>query len=648
MTERFGYAGKILRVNLSSQSVTVSPTADYSDRFLGGRGIAAKIYWDEVPPDTEAFGPDNRLIFVTGPLAGFPSLSGSVWQICGKSPRTVTTIPEFFSYAHSVGSWGAQLKFAGYDGIVIQGKSDKPVYLLIQNDMVEIRDASSLWGRGAIEVREILKAELGRAVRVAATGPAGDNMAVMATVLADDDASASSGFGAVMGSKKLKAIAVRGTGKVNAAEPEKLRELRKYLIELRKGAPGIYCGDYRVPFLTVNPKLKKFACYGCISGCDRAVYEADDGRRGKFFCVPPFIFIPWVQRFYGKLEDFPFHAMWLCNQYGIDARAIGMVVDWLRRCNKAGILTDDNTGIPISRLGSLEFYEALFRKIALREGFGDLLAQGIFRAAELVGGDAEAQIPLNVDPTGVFRQYGPRLYVTTGLMYATEPREPVGQLHEISLLAHQWLDWQRKVEGAYMSSEVFRAIAKRFFGSELAADFSTYEGKALAAKKIQDREYAKECLILCDMAWPMKDVKYSQDHIGDPTVESKVLHAVTGQDMDEEGLYHIGERVFNLQRAILAREGHRGRQSDSLLDFDYNVPITSSPADAECLMPGKEGEVMSRKGTVVDREGFEKMKDEYYQLRGWDVASGLQTKAKLSELGLEDVIPGLESRGLVK
>ena len=224
---------------------------------------------------------------------------------------------------------------------------------------------------------------------------------------------------------------------------------------------------------------------------------------------------------------------------------------------------------------------------------------------------------------------------------------PIQQLHEVSNLVFKWMNWVRKTEGAAVSSDVIRAIAKRFWGSEIAADFSTYEGKALAAKMIQDREYAKECLILCDFLWPILDLENSEDHVGDPTLESKILSAVTGNEVDEEGLYRIGERVFNLQRATLVREGHRGREFDTLPDFLFTMPLEHDQMNPECLVPGKGGEVISRKGSVVDRQEFEKMKGEYYQLRGWDVATGLQTRAKLVELGLGDIADDLEQRGLI-
>jgi len=227
-----GYAGKILRVDLSSGGVTSVETQNYSTKFIGGRGIAAKIYWDEVPPESGPFDPENRLLLFTGPLAGFPGLAGSRWTVCGKSP---TTDKEGFSYSNLGGSFGANLKFAGYDGIVVYGKSDRPVYLLIRDDDVQIKDASALWGKGAAQARDQLKAEFGKAAKVLATGPAGENLAPLATLLADQDASASCGFGAVMGAKKLKAIVVAGTGKVKAADPDRLREVTRYIREMRKG-----------------------------------------------------------------------------------------------------------------------------------------------------------------------------------------------------------------------------------------------------------------------------------------------------------------------------------------------------------------------------------------------------------------------------
>jgi len=320
---------------------------------------------------------------------------------------------------------------------------------------------------------------------------------------------------------------------------------------------------------------------------------------------------------------------------------------WLWTCSREGILNDEDSEIPITKLGSIEFIETLVKKTSLREGFGNVLARGVFDAAEIVGGKAKELVGAAYTKTGHYYQYSPRLYITTGISYATEPRMPITQLHQVSQLVHHWIDWTNKVDGAFVSTEVVRAIAKRFFGSEITFDFSTYDGKGLAAKMIQDREYAKECLILCDFTWPIRYVRHSADHVGDPTVESKILSAVIGKDIDEEGLRNIGERVFNLQRAILLREGHKGREDDTLPESDFTVPLKSETGNPEGLLPGKEGEVISRKGAIVDRKEFEKVKDEYYQLRGWDMKTGLQRKMKLEELELHDIAQELETRKLL-
>ena len=253
-----------------------------------------------------------------------------------------------------------------------------------------------------------------------------------------------------------------------------------------------------------------------------------------------------------------------------------------------------------------------------------------------------------ITKTGDNELYGPRLYITTGIFYAVEPRFPIQQLHEISVPVMMWASRVMGIEEVPVTSEVIRAMAKRFYGSEIAADYSTYEGKALAAARIEDREYAKESLILCDLAWPMFFTEASPDHVGDPTLDSQICAAVTGREVDERGLYQIGERILNLQRAILAREGHKGREYDSIDEFNFTTPTKGDFGNPDCIVPGKDGEVFSRKGMVVDREEFEKMKGEFYQIRGWDVSSGLQTRAKLEKLNLNAVAQRLEGERLLR
>ncbi len=294
----FGYAGQILNVDLSEGKITTLRTANYSDRFLGGRGIAAKIYWDEVSPQIKALSPENYLIFVNGPLAGFTRLAGSRWQVCGKSPATQ---PEQFSYANAGGSWGAWLKFAGFDGIAVTGKSDKLVYLYVRDGQCEVRDAVHLAGKSTIETRQMLKQDLGKEARVVAIGPAGENQVSFATLLADEDSSASGGFGAVMGSKNLKAIAVVGDKRPVAANLERLRELADRIVRLRKGTQEMYT-------LAIPGRTQRTACYGCPTGCTRQVYTADDGDRGKFFCESLACYLKPAQAYYGDWPETAFYC----------------------------------------------------------------------------------------------------------------------------------------------------------------------------------------------------------------------------------------------------------------------------------------------------------------------------------------------------
>ena len=637
MSGDYGYAGKILKVDLSSGQITHLQTSDYAGKFVGGRGVAAGIYWDAVPPDVRAFDPENCLIFVTGPLTGIGGL-GARWEVCGKSPATR---PEHFCHSNLGGNWGASLKFAGYDGLVIRGKSDKAVCLYLCYDVVEIRDASDLRGKGAIATRQVLQGNHGASFRVVAIGPAGENQVTFANVMADNDASGASGFGAVMGSKNLKAIAVHGSGKTAVAQPERLKQLIKHIHALGRESER----PENIGFIT-GLKTRKDCCYGCPGGCFRAVLESADGQTGKFMCQSGLFYQGLARRHYGGWNEVPFQANKLCDEFGVDTYAIQYLIDWLSKCHAAGILNDQNTGLPLSKIGSFEFIENLVKRISFKDGFGEVLALGVSRAAETVG-TRSAELISDYLKGGYKPTHDPRIYLTASLLSAMEERPTQSHFQEVTIgLLHNWLDWADKKEGAWVSSDLLRRIASRFWGGEQAVDFSTPDGKALAAKMIQDREAVKHSLILCTFMWPFTVVRNSEDHVGDPTIESKLFSTVTGKETDEQGLYRAGEAIFNLQRAILIREGHEGRGGDTLPDYLFNTPVASYRLNPDLLVPGKNGEIISRKGAVLDRQVFEHMKDEYYALRGWNVASGLQTRDKLRELGLVHVAADLEQRGL--
>jgi aldehyde:ferredoxin oxidoreductase len=228
-----------------------------------------------------------------------------------------------------------------------------------------------------------------------------------------------------------------------------------------------------------------------------------------------------------------------------------------------------------------------------------------------------------------------------------EPREPIQALHEVGYPLAKWTTGVKGTDKTHVDSEAVRAIAKRFWGSEAAADFTTTDGKAMAAKMIQDRQYAKESLIVCDWIYPISDSELSPDHVGDPTLESRLFSAVTGIETDEAGLYRMGETVFNQQRAAIIRDGRHGREGDKLPEDWHNEPLKRGVMDPDCLVPDKNGEPVSRRGAVVDRQEFERMKDEYYAIRGWNAATGLQTRQTLEGLGLKDVADDMERRGLL-
>lgn len=640
MTELQGYAGKILRVDLSTGTINTQPTAPYAERFIGGRGIAAKIHWDEVAPETGPFDPDNRLVFMTGPVCGVPGFAGSRWQVSGKS-----ALLNEFTYCNLGGAWGAQLKFAGFDGLVVHGRADNPVYLKIDDGNVELKDAEHLKGKGAIDTREILKEELDQSFRIVAIGQAGENQVVFASILADGDSSGSGGLGAVMGSKNLKAVAVRGSGGIEISNKDEVAELRKKIRHIKgrsKAQPAYLPGE------TLNRKM----CFGCIDGCSRSKYTTKDGLTGKTLCHSGVYYTVRAMRHYGKMTEVPFVATKLCDNYGMDSYAVDNAMKFLVRCHRAGLFTDEEIGIPISKVGSQEFIEALTRKIALREGLGDLLADGVRAAAQSLGEKFEAMITDYVARSGEMQVYDPRLFLTTGIFWAMEPRLPIQQLHELSRPVMAWAAGIPDAEGVapvsddnYVTSDVIQGIGRKFWGSEAAADFSTYDGKAQAAVNVQDRYILLESLILCDMSWPILISPVTDDHVGDPTLGGRVLATITGMEYDEAKINKMEQRIFMTQRACQLRDGRRGRQDDILEEFHFTHPLKMDFGNPRCIVPGPGGEVFSRKGMTLDRQAFEKMKDEYYAIRNWDVATGLPTRQGLEALDLKEIADGLKELG---
>ncbi len=402
--------GTILRIDLTEGTVEKEPTAPYVKDYIGGIGVSAKIFWDEVPPETRAFDPENLLMFDTGPLTGTPL--GARGEFSSKSPELAN-----HPYVHIGlgGQFASEVKFAGYDNIAIKGKADKRSYIFINNDSVEIRDAAHLWGLDVHETQRKIKEELGDPdVQVACIGQAGENLVVYAMIVHDiGNTAAKHGLGAVMGSKNIKAIAVRGTKGVKSADPKKFMELfDKFYDLLTKGkakvmvkmlhtegisrqiaegykyAYGEEPGDVKLPSPMLD-FLKQYspAPYGCAFcpiQCQQ-IYSVPGIGNGTTTCVNYFGLL------YEKLYDAHDFKLWwersmLANRYGIEALSVDMLGGWLIELSKKGMITlEDTDGIPMEK-GSHETVRALTEKLSKREGrIGELLADGIAHAAEKIG-----------------------------------------------------------------------------------------------------------------------------------------------------------------------------------------------------------------------------------------------------------------------
>ena len=651
MEKIYGWTGRLLRVELSSGEINKTKSMDYVKDFIGGRMLAARIYWDEVSKDTGALEAEHVLEIIPGPLTGTPATACSRWVVSAKSPHSY---PDQYGFGNAGGFLGAALKHAGYDGLIVKGKAKGPSYIFVENEKVEIKDASGLWGLASDETMKKLKERHGKGARIMCIGPAGENMVRFAIANTDQGGAISNGMGAVMGSKNIKAVVVIGSNKVPVAYPERLSEINKRARFLRKGVnESVYMTE---PMIEGIEKVKSAPCYACPAGCMRASFKHTSGLvEIRKTCASAFFYTPWDQLYHGKATENPFLATSLCDRFGLCTAEMSNIIHWLYECFKKNLLSEEETSLPLSKIGSLEFIEALVDRVVTKNGFGELLAQGTRRASIEKGKAAEEVALARVTPSGYVNDaYGARVFLITALFYATETRNPIIQLHEVIFLLLKWA-LCHTTSGAMspINTDDLRRIAGRAWGSEKAVDFSTYEGKAKAAFMVQNRQHAKESMVACDRYFPILETDQKEDHLGDPTLVPQFFQAVTGVELSEDDYYRLGERSFNLQRAIMGREGRAGRKEDTLGEFNFTEPVETSEGvfgmfNPDLELPGAGDEIISRKGKTIDRGEFERMKDEYYTLRGWDVKSGMQTKKKLEELGMSDLCAEMETSGPLK
>lgn len=674
MARPYGWTGKILRVDLTRGKTSEASTYDYVPKFLGGRGLGAKICWDEAPPEVGAFDPENRLVFATGPLQGTLAPTSGRFMVLGKAPQTGPV--ESFCRSGVGGHWAPELKWAGYDALVIHGRSPKPVYLWITDGKAEILDATRLWGLDTYQAQRQIWSVHGDKTRVMVIGRAGENRSRIACILTDSgDASGQGGFGGVMGSKNLKAIAVRGTGVVHVARPEELMKITNYIQNLfsRKAAKGnpyepeekgfktnIWGGGYGRGGLSLLPgELQELCqdpssgytqipdgCFACPISC-RSRVKGPDITSGVAFCAQAYMYLESMvyqpEKGYSKVT---WQAAKLADLLGINAYELMAIIPWLGDCYREKVLTEEETGLPLGEIGSWKFISKLLQKIADREGFGDLLAEGGQRAAAKLGGKAEKLSWMYYPRAGRFGGYREHWVYLGGF--------PSG--HALSYLALIWaLDnrdamvshgFMALLWGAAFSigqnaltavpekiAPILRPVMKYAYGSEEAAEFITPDGKSLnwkwaapVVKRYHEHSVLKDCYIVCDVAFPYLYNANSADHVGDSSIESRLYQAVTGMELSEEESYRVGHMLGTLERAIAVRDG-RTRADDTFHDLYF--------------------EKVDAAGRRYRKEDLERAKDEYYQLQGWDRSSGIPTRETLERLGLREVAGDLERRGIL-
>ncbi len=624
----FGWVGKILRIDLSSGKISEQSTARYARDYIGGLGTGTRILWDETTPAVKPLDPENRLVFMTGPLTGTTAPTSGRMEVVTKAAGTE---PAMVTRSGLGGYFGPELKFAGYDGLIIQGRSDKPVYIWINDGKVEIRDARHLWGLDTYLAQKALLATHGDRARTVCIGPAGENLVRISTIQSETGFSASKiGGGAVMGSKNLKAIAVRGTGGVQVADIPRFIETSRRAWELLNRHPirefTTQGPINRVVTFARKYRTKYASCFGCPAQC-RSWIDFPGLEGGEAMCAGG-----WWYLFIGcRDEKSIWEAKLLLDKYGICAHNLLDMVRWLLDMFKAGIVTEQQTGLPLSKFGTTEFVQVLVDKITQRDGFGDVIANGAIAVANELGPEARKKMGYYFPAYNQGEHYEVRAYPMYLMQWAMDSRDPLADTHDWSTF-HGWqhLSWPLAVPG-HMTDEDLKTISKQVFGVENGYDPYSYD-KARVLAITQNTSRLKNSLVLCDWMFPIYASTNNNDlYKGDPDMERKLFCAATGIEMDAAEFQKTGERIYNLERAVLIRDNRRTRNDDTVESFNFDVPVTKLQPWEPAIQP-----------MTVDAAKFEKAKTEFYTLRGWDEKTGRPTRAKLEELKLKDVADALE------
>ena len=651
-----GWVNRILSINLSDMSVTSRETAPYVPDYLAARGIAHRIAWDEYPRPVGPFDPANPLMVFPGTLTGSLSPYSGRTVICSFSPQAYPY--HWFTRSNIGAHFGGELKRAGYDGLIVTGASNAPVRILIRDDEVSILPANELWGQDALDTLEALEATEGKGTRSLVIGQAGERLSHIATIqTASSSACGQGGFGAVMGSKKLKAISIIGTGQVSLADPGRVREITRLVGEEARSSRQMKEHIKRMNERLAaegNGSVRAYACTeSCVSPCN--IYYQDvpgcvHNRRwsGHWTCVGGLFqgisesgpyshggVYDWRLGMRGGLE---LNA--LSNRYGLNQwdMIVGMV-PWLEACQNAGLISEIN-GHPMD-WRSIEFWVEFLRSIAFREGMGDALALGGWGAARALhlGEDLVRRYYTGWGYAGHWDGHAawcnPIVYpywLVSTLQWATDTRDPIPSDHSGTWYVMNFGPLNEAAPADRpITWEHVRAISQRLYSDPEALDpYSDYKGKAYQGFYHSRRSVMKDCLPADDFVFPLIYSRNTEDRfcrIGDiegPSVEYHLFKAGTGTDWSEREYQVATERVYALERALTVRHWGRDRRMDEMVlpSYEYLENWTNP---------------LLGKRYALDPQQFRPVMDEYYAHLGWDVQSGWPTRERLADLGLQEV-----------
>jgi aldehyde:ferredoxin oxidoreductase len=656
------YGGKILWIDLTSGSVTTQSTQDYAGLYIGGRGISARIMYENVGAATDPLGPENVIAFGTGPLSGtlFPGCSRT--DVMSKSPVT-----NLLGNANIGGDWAAELKYAGYDHVVLTGRAERPVYVSIRNEKVELRDAAGLWGRTTYDTHRAIHEELDDPeVKVLCIGPAGENQVTFATVHSNvGNAAARTGMGAVLGSKNVKALAVRGTKGVAVADPKAFFAACMEAHDTVKGADyyeevatiGVVNAEYAyvlsgieaggdghegAPDFDPQGKTdyhafwkkhghKRTGCMGCPVHCMENYSVPEIGS--TVLSCELYTQLTWEVRnddmllWYGLIRQ--------CQEMGIDNTSMALTIQWLMELHDKGIIDAGMTdGVPME-WGSREAIAGILDSTIRRTGFGDVVARGMKATAEYF----DALIP--EERRGGTSTYHYAMQVNNNPMYGINPRMnsmalsySIGRrsdciqdldMHQFdTLTAPIYPGWSEEDRQAAVEHE--HHLAKELTGKEDAGDPESYEGKAQIVHDMGITTGIPDMAGSCKWHTKWLFLDLTPEHY------AKALTAGLGRTVTADDLRRASLRLRNVERALECTMGRR-RENDTIPEKEFGKPVSRG------LWKGKLG---------IDPQKFEGMKDEYYTLRGWDLETGVPTAATLHEYGLDDIAHDLDERGILQ